>query len=72
MKFEDKKQYLCAIGTILNNEIKDYSVGTYYKFNDLFSFKNGCGANTELFFNKKDGSNITCVLKVKLIDEIEL
>jgi len=69
MEFEEGKQYVCALGTTLSDDIKDYAVGRYQR--GVFSFSNGSYSNTEYRFNEKMGSNIACVLRATPIDEIE-
>ena len=64
------EEYLCAIGTTLSDKINYHAVGVLVH-DDVYSFTNGSYANTELALNRKLGSSITCVLKVKKIDDIE-
>lgn len=63
-------KYLCAIGSTKTTEqINDYRVAIWD--GNLFSFTNGSYSNTELNFREQIGSNITTVLKAKLIDDID-
>jgi len=68
-------QYLCAIGTIWQSEVQDkidnYRVGRYDNSRQTFSFSNGSYSDTELCFREKMGGNITCVVAVKEINEID-
>jgi hypothetical protein len=64
-------QYLCALGNTLDDKITSYDVGTFSEDRQTFSFRNGSYNSTELNFNKKIGSSIACVVKAKLISDIE-
>lgn len=64
-------RYLCAIGEATSDRINDYKIGMYDKDNKTFSFFNGSYNRTELKYREKIGSNISCVLFAKHIDDIE-
>lgn len=64
-KFQINKQYLCGIGNYKTKKVDKYEVGTYDGLN--FYFSNGSYSPYQLYFRKKIGSNITCVLTAKRI-----